>query len=217
MSRRLKHDIPGPDRRITADEVAEKGLAALFAPDVAAPLELVVEIGFGRGEFLMDLAGKAPHAAHLGVEVSAKRVLKMARRLALQPLVNVRLICATGEQVVRDLLGPAQVAAFWINFPDPWPKKRHQRRRLIQGPFVAALADRLVDAGTLHVATDHADYAEQIDAVLAAEPALANAFAPDPFVREVPGRLHTAYEREWRAEGRALHFWQYRRRPRPQR
>jgi tRNA (guanine-N7-)-methyltransferase len=214
MTRRLKHDIPGPDRRLAPEEVREKGLAALFAPDVASPLELVVEIGFGRGEFLLALAEEAPRVAHLGVEVSAKRVLKAARRLARLPLSNVRLVCASGEEVVRDLLHAEEVAAFWINFPDPWPKKRHHRRRLLQPAFVALLADRLVDGGLLHVATDHVGYAEQVDAVLAASPDLENAFAPEAFVREVPGRLHTAYEREWRAEGRPLHFWQYRRRPR---
>lgn len=214
MTRRLNYEIPGPDRRITPEDVADKGLAALFSPDVTPPLELVVEIGFGGGEFLMDLAEAAPQTAHLGVEVSGKRVLKLARRLAAGPLANVRLLRAPAEEVVEDLLGPEQVAAFWINFPDPWPKKRHRRRRLVQAPLVAILADRLVDGGALHVSTDHVDYAEQIDAVLAAEPTLINVFAPDRFVREVPGRLHTVYEREWRAAGRPLHFWQYLRRPR---
>lgn len=214
MTRRLKLDMPGPDRRVTRDEVAEKGLATLFTPDVTPPLDLVVEIGFGRGEFLLHLAEASPDTAHLGVEVSPKRVLKMARRLARLPLANVRLVCATGEGVVGELLGSAQVSAFWINFPDPWPKRRHQRRRLIQAPFVAMLADRLADGGLLHVATDHVEYAEQIDALLAAEPTLVNAFAPQRLVRDVPGRLQTAYEREWRSEGRPLHFWQYRRRPR---
>lgn len=214
MSRRLNYEIPGPDRRITTEDVAEKGLAALFSPDLTPPLELVVEIGFGGGEFLIDLAEAAPETAHLGIEVSGKRVLKLARRLAPRPLGNVRLLRAPAEEMVEDLLGPEQVSAFWINFPDPWPKKRHHRRRLMQAPFVAMLADRLVDGGALHVATDHVDYAEQIDAVLAAEATLINAFAPDRFVREVPGRLHTVYEREWRAEGRPLHFWQYLRRPR---
>ena len=114
--------------------------------------------------------------------------------------------------MVRDALDDASVETCWINFPDPWPKKRHQRRRLLQPGFVAALSRRLVPGGALHAATDHAGYAEQIDAVLAAEPLLENALAA-PFVREVPGRLHTAYEEMWRAEGRALHFFQLPRGP----
>jgi tRNA G46 methylase TrmB len=104
--------------------------------------------------------------------------------------------------------------AFWINVPDPWPKKRHHRRRLLQPAFVAALARRLVPGGELHAATDHAEYAEQMHAVLSAEPRLENALAA-PFVAEMPGRLCTAYEAMWRAEGRPLHFFSYRRRSAP--
>ena len=211
MGRALKYDIPGVDRRVGCDEVREKGWEALFAPELAPPFALVVEIGFGRGEFLLDLAARAPALAHLGVEYSGKRVLKMARRLARLELCNVRLLHAPAEQVLRELLAPGSVSAFWINFPDPWPKKRHQRRRLVQAPFVHELTARLAAGGSLHVATDHAGYAEQIDAVLGGEPGLANAFAPARFLREVPGRMRTAYELEWRAEGRPLHFWHYRR------
>jgi tRNA (guanine-N7-)-methyltransferase len=215
VGRALKYDIPGPDRRVVPEEVREKGWAALFAPDLAAPFALVVELGFGRGEFLLDLAARAPEVAHVGVEVSRKRVLKLARRLARLPLGNVRLVCAPAELAVRELFAAASVSGVWINFPDPWPKKRHHRRRLIQPPFVAELAERLAPGGELHVATDHVGYAEQIDAVLAAESRLVNVFAPAAFVSEVPGRMRTAYELEWRAEGRPLHFFDYRRREGP--
>jgi tRNA (guanine-N7-)-methyltransferase len=215
VSRSLKFDIPGPDRRVTPAEVREKGWPALFAPDLAAPLRLVVEIGFGRGEFLRHLAAASPEVAHVGVEVSFKRVLKMARRIARTDEPNIRLVEATGEEMVRDLLDDASVQAFWINFPDPWPKKRHHRRRLVQSALVHRLARRLVRGGALEVATDHEEYAAHIDAVLSAEPLLENALAPRPFARDVPGRLHTAYEEEWRREGRSLHFWSYRRNDRP--
>ena len=212
MGRKLKLDITGPDRRVTEDEVREKGWNALFAPDLAQPLRLVVEIGFGRGEFLTHLATENPGVSHVGVEYSFKRVLKLARRLARLEIGNVRLVEATGEDVLRDLLDDASVAEFWINFPDPWPKKRHHRRRLIQPARVALLARRLVPGGNLQIATDHVEYAEEIDAVLAAEPGLFNALAPVRFRREVPGRMATAYELEWRREGRPLHFWTYTRR-----
>jgi tRNA (guanine-N7-)-methyltransferase len=213
VGRRLKHDIPGPDRRVPPEEAAEKGWPALFGPALASA-PLVVELGFGRGEFLVDLATRAPDVAHLGVEYSTKRVLKLARRVARLPLENLRLICARAERVVQELLEPASVAAFWVNFPDPWPKKRHLRRRLIQPRLVALLADRLVSGGSLHVATDHEDYADQIDAVLAAQLQLENLYAPDPWRSQVAERLPTAYELEWRAEGRPLHFWHYRRKER---
>lgn len=213
MARHLKFDIPGPDRRVGFEELRDQGVAAAFAADVAEPLPLVVEIGFGRGEFLLALAAERPERAFLGVEYSGKRVLKMARRVARSGLANLRLIQASGEDVVQELLAPGSVETFWINFPDPWPKKRHHRRRLIQPAFVAALALRLVPGGALQVATDDVAYAEWIAEVLAGEPRLENALAPEAFAREVTGRKATAYELEWRAEGRPLHFFTYRRRP----
>jgi tRNA (guanine-N7-)-methyltransferase len=192
VARVLKYDIPGTDWRI--------------------PLALVVEIGFGRGEFLMDLALRHPEQAFVGIEVSFKRPLKMARRLARPELRNVRLVEGTAEAVLRDALEDASVSRFWINFPDPWPKKRHFKRRLLQPPFAALLARRLVPGGELHVATDHPGYAEWIDLVLSKTPGLENLAAPRPFLREAPDdRRPTAYELEWRALGRGLFFFRYRR------
>lgn len=211
MSRRLKYDIPGPDRRVALDDVAAKGWEALF-PELPRPLRLVLEIGFGRGEFIMDLAARHPDVAHVGVEISWKRVLKMARRLARSELVNVRLVHGEGRHVACEAFAPGTLEAVWINFPDPWPKKRHHRRRLVQPELVAALAERLRPGGLLHVATDDPGYAEHIDAVLSGEPALENAYAPARWLPDVPGRTPTAYEQAWRAEGRPLHFWAYRRR-----
>jgi tRNA (guanine-N7-)-methyltransferase len=214
VSRKLETDIPGADRRVSVAEAREKGWDAVFAPDVLAPFPLVVELGFGRGEFLRALAAAAPGVAHLGVDRSYRRVLKMARRIAKTEERNIRLVDATAEELVADALDEASVAAFWINFPDPWPKKRHHRRRLVQPGFVAKLAARLVPGGELHAATDHVEYAEQMHLVLSAEPRLENALRA-PFVAEVPGRLCTAYEAMWRAEGRPLHFFSYRRRSGP--
>ncbi len=211
MSRALRDDIPGPDWRVCEEDVRAKGWSEIFARDVDSALPLVVEIGFGRGEFLLDLAARAPRVPHLGVEYSFKRVLKVARRLARTPLRNVRLLQARGELLVDELLATQSVSVFWINFPDPWPKKRHARRRLVKPAFVGTLARRLVPGGRLEIATDDPAYAEEIDAALSGEPLLENALAPARFVREIAGRTPTAYELEWRAEGRPLHFWTYRR------
>jgi tRNA (guanine-N7-)-methyltransferase len=165
MSRSLKYDFAGPDFRVAAEDLAGPGLAKAFEPDLEPPLRLTVDLGFGRGELLLDLASAEPQAAFLGVEYSYKRVLKLARRLARTPLRNLRLVCATAEAIVEDRLPEGFVHAFWINFPDPWPKKRHHRRRLIHPAFVQRLARRLEPGGRLHVATDHG-YAEAIAEVL---------------------------------------------------
>jgi len=209
MTRRIKLDIPGTDWRVGLEEAAAKGWPALFAGDVAEPLPLVVELGFGRGEFLLDLATREPQRPFVGVEVSFKRTLKMARRLARLPLRNVRLIQGLAEAVVREALPDAGVACFWINFPDPWPKARHARRRLVQPPFVELLSRRLAPGGALRVATDDPEYAAWIDEVLRGAPELENRHAPEPFLRQEEGRMPTAYELEWRALGRPLHFFHY--------
>lgn len=212
MARHLKYDIPGPDRRIGFEELRDQGLGGVFGPAFEAPLPLVVEIGFGRGEFLLALAAERPEQAFLGIEYSGKRVLKMARRLAKGGLENVRLVQARAEDVVSELIPVGAVTRFWVNFPDPWPKARHHRRRLVQPRFARELALRLAPGGTLEVATDDVPYAEWIDGVLGAEPLLENVLTPARFARDVPGRKATAYELEWRAEGRPLHFFRYRRR-----
>ena len=117
MGRTLKYDIAGADFRVAADALAGDGLAKAFAPDLAPPLRLTVDLGFGRGELLLDLARGEPGAALLGVEYSFKRVLKLARRLARSELRNVRLVCETAEAIVGDRLAEGSVHAFWINFP----------------------------------------------------------------------------------------------------
>lgn len=211
MGRSLKYDIPGTDWRRSALDVPADDLSGFFADTLEAPFDVVLEIGFGRGEFLLDLAAKAPTTAFIGVEISFKRVLKMARKLARSGLENVRLVEGRAEVIVRDLIPIGSLAEVWINFSDPWPKDRHAERRLIRPPFIAELATRFRPGGALHVATDHPPYAEQIAAVLAGEPGLESTHLGQPWLSEIPGRMHTGYETEWRAEGRALHFFEYRR------
>ena len=212
MSRRIKTDIPGIDWRVSIDEAREQGFAKVFAGRVAHPLPLVVEIGFGRGEFLLEMAQRAPEQAFVGVEVSYKRALKMARRLAKLAIPNIAIVEGQAEQVLRDALADASVACFWLNFPDPWPKKRHARRRFVQTESLAWITRRLVPGGVVRIATDDPDYAEWIDERLAAAPELANCYAPDRWRAAVEGRPATAYELEWRALGRSFHFFEYARR-----
>jgi len=212
MGRGLKYSIPGVDWRRSMSEIAAEGWESVFAPELSPPLHMVVEIGFGRGEFLLELAAAEPETAFVGIEVSFKRALKMARKLARAKLENARLIEGQAQIAVSELLADASVQEFWINFPDPWPKKRHARRRLIQPELVAELARSLASGGQLHVSTDDVPYADQIHEALAGEPLLENLHAPRPWLPEVSCRKPTGYELEWRAENRPLHFFDYRRR-----
>lgn len=209
MARALKQDMPGIDWRRTPEQLSEAGLDAVYGEAFPHPLRLNVDLGFGRGEFVLALAEKAPDTPFLAVEYSPKRMHKMARRLARSELENIRLVHGRAEVVVAEHLPDGCVERFWINFPDPWPKKRHHRRRLIQPAFVRELVRCLAPGGRIEVATDHEGYAEHVHAVLSAEPRLRNLHAPDAFRREAHERPCTGYELEWRAQGRSFHFFSY--------
>ncbi|MFK7898407.1 MAG: tRNA (guanosine(46)-N7)-methyltransferase TrmB [Myxococcota bacterium] len=222
MSRSLKYDIPGDDPRISLDEIRESGWGAAFdasrgrAAGDAAPRasegtarRRVLEIGFGRGEFLLDMAAKAPEVDFVGIEVSFKRTLKMARKVARARLPNVRLLEGAAEVVLREVFAPGSLAEIWVNFSDPWPKVRHGHRRVIQPRFVADVAEVLAEGGRLYIATDDVPYAHQMNHVLREQDALRNCYAPWPFLPEVEDRMQTGYEEQWRAEGRPMHFFAY--------
>lgn len=212
MGRSLKYEIPGVDPRVPLEDWLEKGWTGVFgtAAEAGAPRR-VLEVGFGRGEFLLELAATSPEVQFVGVEVSWKRTLKMARKVARAALGNVRLVAARAEDAIRALPEPGSLDAIWINFSDPWPKTRHAHRRVIQSGFVADAARALSPGGHLYVATDDVPYAHQIDEVLSAEAALRNVDSPWPFLAAVPGRMQTGYEEQWRAEGRPMHFFAYQR------
>ena len=153
--------------------------AALFGR--RAPV--VLEIGFGMGHTTAEIAAARPDVDFVGVEVYTPGVGSLLRALAARGLSNVRVLQRDAVEVLRARIAPGALAGVHVYFPDPWPKKRHHKRRLIQPPFVAALAARLAPGGYLHCATDWSPYAEQMLEVLGAEPLLANTadgYAPRP-------------------------------------
>ena len=153
--------------------------AALFGR--TAPL--VFEIGFGMGDATARVAQAQPGTDFIGVEVHPPGVGALLKRIGEMPLHNVRIVQDDAAEVLQQMIAPASLAGVHVWFPDPWHKTRHHKRRLIQPPLVALLASRLAAGGCLHCATDWGHYAEQMLAVLAAEPTLANTaegFAPTP-------------------------------------
>lgn len=211
MSRSPDNEVIGMDLRVTIREVEEKGWQTIFSNDARAGESLVVEIGFGRGEFLEGLARNNLHKAHVGIDLSWKRVTKMARRLASRPIRNLRLIQGDAKEVMLRALDNKSVETFWINFPDPWPKRRHSSRRFIQRDVLDALVQKLIPNGTLEVATDHPGYANWINERLKGTKGLENLVLPKDYLPSVPGRHRTAYEEIWISKGRALFFWRYKR------
>ena len=147
---------------------------------------LVLEIGFGMGQATAQIAATQPQTDYLGVEVHAPGVGALLREIGERGLSNLRIVQHDAVEVLRQMLAPGSLAGVHIFFPDPWHKKRHHKRRLIQPTFVDLLASRLAPGGSLHCATDWQDYAEQMLAVLGACPGLVNTadgYAPRPEIR----------------------------------
>ena len=152
---------------------------ALFAR--RAPV--VLEIGFGMGHTTAAIAAARPDTDFLGIEVYTPGVGSLLRHIEDDALTNVRIIQTDAVEVLKHRIAGASLAGVHIYFPDPWPKLRHHKRRLIQPPFIAHLATRIAPGGYLHCATDWEPYAQQMLEVLSAEPLLVNqadGFAPRP-------------------------------------
>jgi len=159
----------------------------------------ILEIGFGMGETTARIAEENPGNDYLGVEVHGPGVGALLRRLEERNLGNVRIVQHDAVEVVRDMIAPGSLAGIHVFFPDPWPKKRHHKRRLLQPPFVALLASRLKAGGYLHAATDWQEYAEEILTVVSGTQALRN---PHPgFAARPASRPETKFEQRGRRLG----------------
>ena len=146
----------------------------------------VVEIGFGMGGATADIAQARPDTDYLGVEVHGPGVGSLLKLVEERQLGNVRVIQHDAVEVFTHMLASASLDGVHVFFPDPWHKKRHNKRRLIQPPFVALLASRIKPGGYLHLATDWEDYAIQMLEVLSQEATLENTadgYAPRPDYR----------------------------------
>ena len=152
----------------------------------AAPAPVVLEIGCGMGETTANIAAAQPDKNFIGIEVHTPGVGSLLKEIATREISNLRVIQHDAVEVIRDMIAPASLAGIHIFFPDPWPKKRQHKRRLVQPPFVHELVQRLVPGGYIHCATDWEEYAQQMLEVLTAEPLLQNSaegFAPRPDYR----------------------------------
>jgi tRNA (guanine-N7-)-methyltransferase len=179
---------------------------ALFGAD----RPLILEIGFGRGAFLFHLAQQNSDANVIGLEISNRCLVKAEQRLLREQTANLRVIRSRAETALSHLFQPSTLAQVFINFPDPWFKSDHARRRLLQRDTVDVLVSRLQPNGDLYLATDILAYAEMSAELLADTPGLENQFASH-WVNAMPGRVVTKYEAKARAEGRTCCYFHYRR------
>ena len=197
LHRRLKSFVRRAGRTTEGQARAFSELGPLFLlPYRAEPLDIeaafgraaptILEIGFGMGEATAHIAALMPEKNFLCCEVHEPGVGALLKRIGEQQLANIRICAHDAVDVIDHMLQPGMLAGVHVFFPDPWQKKRHNKRRLIQPPFVHKLADRLAPGGYLHCATDWQPYAEQMLEVLSQEPLLRNtaaAYAPKPDYR----------------------------------
>ncbi|WP_300018324.1 tRNA (guanosine(46)-N7)-methyltransferase TrmB [Pseudonocardia sp.] len=161
---------------------------------------LVLEIGSGMGESTAALALAAPEHDHLAVEVFEPGLAQLLMRIEDAGLTNLALLRGDAVTLLRERVPAGSLAVVRIFFPDPWPKRRHRKRRLVQPETVALVASRIAPGGTLHLATDWADYATQMRTVCDADPRLEGGVVARP-----PWRPVTKFEERARIEGRDVH------------
>lgn len=153
-----------------------------------------LELGFGDGRVLKTLARRHPENDYIGIEVHRPGVGRLMRELHEEGIQNVRVFSEDGTEVLRKNIRSHSLAGISIFFPDPWHKKKHKKRRMIQPEFIRVVAHRLKPGGLLHLATDWQDYAEQMLEVLMAEPLLKNTSPDASFTERPESRPLTKYE-----------------------
>ena len=230
LSQRYVLDLPRGDRDTVPAPDAHLDLGETFGRRG----ELVVEIGSGLGENIAAAAAGAPHRDHLAVEVYMPGIAQTLRRLERAELPdNIRLLPLDAQASLPALLPPAAITELWVFFPDPWPKTRHHKRRLINPEFLAELLPLLADGAVLRLATDWAQYAHHMRELLDPHPELQlltpdgprpEGTASDPLPEDLPvkgwaprfeGRVKTSFESKGREAGRLVWDLAYTRGPRP--
>ncbi|HXZ50812.1 MAG TPA: tRNA (guanosine(46)-N7)-methyltransferase TrmB [Burkholderiales bacterium] len=212
----LRQGRTTPAQQRALDELFDRyGIAFRDAPLDAAEVfgrhaPLLLEVGSGMGETTAAIAQAEPGTDFIAVEVHAPGVGSLLRKIHALDLRNLRVVRHDAVEVLARMIPDGALAGIHLFFPDPWPKKRHHKRRLVQPAFAALAARKLAPGATLHAATDWPEYAEQMLAVLGAEPLLENTaagYAPRPARRPL-----TKFEQRGLARGHAVRDLVFRRR-----
>jgi tRNA (guanine-N7-)-methyltransferase len=200
-------DVPRAAARTSVDPTFVLDAAATFGR--SAPL--VVEIGSGLGDAVVHAAEAAPDRDFVAVEVYTPGLAQTVLRATQRGLTNIRLVQANAAEVLATTLPEGSVDELWIFFPDPWHKARHHKRRLVTPAFADLAARALRPGGTWRLATDWAEYADQMLDVVGAHPAFENVHGPGALAPRFEGRVLTSFEAKGQRAGREIADLEFRR------
>lgn len=171
---------------------------------------LVLEIGCGTGDFVVKTAEDHPDRNFIALDYYNKGCFKSCRRIERHGVTNVRVLRVEARQFITEQLALESLAAVHINCPDPWPKKRHRKRRLVNRQFVEFLRPYLAPGGDFYFATDFDDYGIDVAEFMPHVAGMVNMLAPDPYRYELAGYHLSRYMEKFMAEGKKIHFVHYR-------
>ena len=171
--------------------------------------ELSLEIGFGDGDFLIHRAKERPDLSHIGIEIKRSRFLRAVNNLLKQEINNVKLLHMDATIALDEVFKPRTFIEVYINFPDPWPKNRHKKHRVINDFFLDKISTIMKPRGLLEIASDHRDYVEHMLTVFNQNSRFKNTFKSPGYTNNLTNRLLTKYEIEYRMLGREIFYLRY--------
>ena len=171
------------------------------------PLNL--EIGFGVGNFIIEMGIREPNENFIGIDFYHKGIRKVITRIAKYEICNARIVYGDAKEKIPLLFAPEELNRVYINFPDPWPKKRHHKRRLIKPNFIKILAEKLKCSGEIHIATDHEAYAMEILDFFEKDQLLKNKNGLGTFLFQKEGIPKSKYEKKFISAGERIFYLEY--------
>jgi tRNA (guanine-N7-)-methyltransferase len=171
--------------------------------------ELALEIGFGDGDFLIQMAKETPHLNYVGIEIKRSRFRSAVNNLLKRKINNVKLLNMDAMIALDEVFKPGTFIEVYINFPDPWPKDRHKKHRIINNLFLDKLSKIMKPGGLLEIASDHREYVEHMLTVFNENSRFKNMFQSPGYTNRLTRRPLTKYEIEYRMEGREIFYLIY--------
>jgi tRNA (guanine-N7-)-methyltransferase len=171
--------------------------------------ELALEIGFGDGDFLIQMAKETPHLNYVGIEIKRSRFTSAVNNLLKRKINNVKLLNMDAMIALDEVFKPGTFIEVYINFPDPWPKDRHKKHRIINNLFLDKLSKIMKPGGLLEIASDHREYVEHMLTVFNENSRFKNMFQSPGYTNRLTRRPLTKYEIEYRMEGREIFYLTY--------